>query len=419
MTGISAYSTDGGTASEITYPLAQTHPIEDIEDVDNAIGFAMEALEAADKLESMSLNEDKADKLSTKLLNVAVENYIKHFEIPRAALEDYPVVPYEGEESKQEQNNSNSSNSTTGDEQQKATKLKKVIAYLFAIVERVFKAVFDLFQQHYTTARKLMPLTKQYIGEVDGLSSSVAMQVNIRDRSLMNALHIDGIAPKKIPELYNKLAQTLVAQRSFSPVDEITRLVNSARDKDQDRIIESAEKLRSKLNEGLNASLDEIDPSTISVFNEKKSDAATYYASEPMFGQTYIVGVVAKQINASGTFRYECAIRRDPEVSVRVTVFPVLTPDEIRSISRISLSICENIIRFSRDEELMQKILREAAFLKRKETDKRAVIALRNIGATGQNSYIVYMRYTVRTMQSLMRWCAASIARYQEFKQNG
>jgi hypothetical protein len=90
-----------------------------------------------------------------------------------------------------------------------------------------------------------------------------------------------------------------------------------------------------------------------------------------------------------------------------------LTPDEIRQISRTTVQLCESIIRFSRDEELLQKVLREAGFVHTKEVDKSAVVALRNISAVGQNSYIVYLRYMVRTMKALMQWCAASIKRYE------
>lgn len=137
-----------------------------------------------------------------------------------------------------------------------------------------------------------------------------------------------------------------------------------------------------------------------------------------MFGHNYIYGIVAKDVNADGTFRFKCGIQRDAEVPLRVPVFPVLTPDEIRAVCRTSLRICENIIRFSRDEELMQKALREATFLTTKEADKNAVAALRNFTNVGQNSYIVYLRFTTRTMQALMRWCAASIKRYGELTRN-
>jgi hypothetical protein len=138
-----------------------------------------------------------------------------------------------------------------------------------------------------------------------------------------------------------------------------------------------------------------------------------------MFGQTYIAGSIAEEINASGTFRYVCGIRRDQKVPLRVNSFPLLTPDEIRQICRTAIKVCDNILRFSRDEALMQKALREATFLKTKEPDKGSVVALRNITAVGQNSYITHLRYTVRTMQALMRWCGLSINRYEEVNKNG
>lgn len=404
MTGTLAYSTDGGTASAITYPLEEKpRPSDDTEDVEDAIEFAIEALEAAEKLENMALDQVSDDPLSSRLLNVAVENYIHQFDIPAAALEDYDLVTTEA---------TPKTNKETG-------KLKKVILYLYAVVERVFKAVFDLFREHYVTARNLIPKTRVFIGESDSLSASIAAQVNIRERSLMTALHIDGIAPRKIPELFDEVASTFEKQHGFAAYSEITKLVQATRNKDQNEISQAAQALRDKLEEGLQASLEEVDPQSIPVFNEKKSTTVTHYASKPSFGQTYILGSIAKEINASGTFHFSCSIRRDADVAVRVNSFPVLTPEDIRHICRITLRICENVIRNSRDESLLHKALREASFLRTKEADKASVVALRNLAAAGQNSYIVHLRHTMKITRSLMRWCAISIARYEEYKRNG
>ena len=408
MTGTLAFSTDGGTASAISYPLEETpRPGDDTEEVENAIGFAMEALEAAAKLESVT-DRFSNDRLSSRLLNIAVESYIEKFDIPAAALEDNDLVVPD-----------NSSDVSTPASNKDVSKLKKVILYLYAIVERVFKAVFDLFREHYVTARNIMPKTKLFIGRSDLLSASVAAQVNIKERSLMSSLHIDGVSPRKIPELFDAIAATFEKQHGFAAIEEITNLVDATRDKDQTKITAAAEKLRAKLEQGLSTTLNEVDPQSVPVFNEKKSATVTHYASDVSFGQSYIIGSIAKEINASGTFHYNCAIRRDADVPIRTNSFPVLSPEDIRHICRTSLRICENVIRYSRDESGLHKALRQAAFLKTKEPDKSSVIALRNIATAGQNSYIVHLRYTMKITQALMRWCGLSIARYEEYKNNG
>lgn len=398
MTGLAAFTTSGGSADVISYPLAETHPIDNLDDIEEAVAFATEALDAAERLETAQLDLAAADPAASRLLNVAVENYIERFQIPAAALE----------------NNEESADAA------QTSRLKKVILYLYAVVQRIFKAIFDLFRNQKLVARKIMPLTKVYIGEADSLTASLAGQLNIKDRSLMVALHIDGIAPKKTPELFDKLAETFEKQYAFSAVSEVIRLVSAARDKNAERVAKEADVLRARLEEGFKAALTEVDPRTSVAFSEKKVDENAYYVSEPTFGQNYIYGVIGKQTAANGTFVFRCGIRRDAEVPLRIPSFPSLAPDEIRHVCRTSLRVCENIIRFSRDEELLQKALREATFLTTKEADKTAVVALRNLAAVGQNSYIVHLRFVTRTMQALMRWCAASLKRYEAVgKDNG
>lgn len=393
-----AISTTGGTADILSGQLDETHPIDNIFDVEEAVAYANEALEAAQILEEARL-ADTTDPIAAKLLNVAVENYIERFEIPMAALE--------------------SNEGSDSGEAPKVGRLKKVVLYLYAVVQRIFKAIFDLFRSQKAVARKVMTLTKQYIGSADGLSSSVAGQLSIRDRSLMVSLQIDGIVPKKVPELFDALAESFEQQHAFVAVPEIIRLIAAAKEKNTERVVKEATELRAILEEGFKKTLDVVnDPQLTSVFNEKKSSAANYYISEPMFGHNYIYGVIGTEINSDGTFRFKCGIQRDPEVALRVGFFPVLTPDEIRAVCRTALRISENIIRFSRDEDLLQKALREATFLTTKEADKNAVAALHNFTNVGQNSYIVYLRFTTSKMQALMRWCAASIKRYEEVTRN-
>ncbi|BAW19496.1 hypothetical protein [Ralstonia phage RP31] len=385
----------GGTQDGFRTALQEDHPIVNPQEVEEAIAYANEALDAAQSLEETANGIDPFDPTAIDLqkLEVAVENYIDRFNIPTAALES---ADEEEEEDKV-----------------KHSRLKKVILYLYALVERIFKTLFDFFANQKITARKLILPIKNYIGRADSLSSSIAAQLNIKDRSIMVALNIDGIAPQKTPELFDRLADTFEQQYRFSAVAEVVRLVGAARAKEYDRVKKEADILRDKLEAGIKESLNPIDPNTLSVFTEKKNDSLDFYASEALFGQNYITGVIGKEVRENGTFTYHCNIRRDSEVPLRVAFFPVLTPDEIRRVCRTALKVCENVVRFSRDEELMRKILREAAFVKSKDPDQSSVVALRNITAIGQNSYIVHLRFIMRTMQALLRWCSQSIERYE------
>ena len=283
----------------------------------------------------------------------------------------------------------------------------------------MFNAIFDYFRNQKLVARKLMPKTKEYIGRADSFSSSVGEQMNIKDRSLMIALQIDGVVPKKVPELYDALLEVFVQQHQYSSVTELIQLIAAVKEKNPERIQKEAQKLRDQLEEGLKANMEEVDPSTSPAFSETKANGNRYYASEPTFGQNYIYGISGDAVTEAGAFVYRCGIRRDAEVPLRVAAFPVLPPDHIRHICRVSLRICESIIRFSRDEDLLQKALREASFLVTKEPDKSVVAALKNIAAVGQNSYIVHLRFTTRTMQALMRWCAISIKMRSEERRVG
>lgn len=426
MAGPFAISTTGGTADVISYPLEDTHPIANINDVDEALAFAAEALNAAECLEQAEIDPDVSNSLANKLLNVAVENYIERFHIPRAALEANELT-LSGSHSSRDSSFSASgvhgasaddatakrtATTTEDNEKLETGKLKKVILYLYALVQRIFKAIFDFFGNQKLVARKLIPLTKQYIGEADSLSDELAAKLSIKDRSVMRALQIDGVAPEKVTELYSKLAVSFERQHAFSAVAEVVRLISATKEQNPERISKEATALRDKLESGLKASLPSVNPQTMSIFSEKKSDAANYYASEPLFGHNHIYGIVGTDVSNSGTFRFQCGVRADEDIELRVDSFPVLTPEQIRAVCRIALKVCENIVKFSRDEELMRKALREATFLTTKEADKSTVVALRNIMAVGQNSYITHLRFTARTTQALMRWCAASVRAY-------
>jgi hypothetical protein len=387
------FSTMGGSADALSYPRAEEqHPIDDPDHVEEAIAYAAEALAAAEKLEGLDYAE--ADATSSKFLDVAVECYIERFEIPSFALE-----------------------SEDDDDKPKAGRLKKVILYLYAIVERVFKTLFDFFGMHKATARKLIPVIKSYIGHADSISASVASQLVIKDRSLMNALHLDGAAPSKPHELYRTIAHNFQVQQKFSAVSETAKLVSAAKEKNYGRVMQEARALHEQLKAGIEEDMEPVDPGTQSaIFSEKKAPGNSYYATEAMFGQNHLVGVISDEVRDNGTFTFHCGIRRDSEVALRVNFFPLLSPDEIRAICRTSLTVCEDVIRFARDEELLKSVLRDASFARTKEPDQSSVVALRNITALGQNSYIVHLRYTVRIMQSLLRWCAQSIAKYEEVK---
>lgn len=389
-----------------------THePVEDPKhkDVDEAVNYASDLIEAIEHLTSMTQCQEKTDALGSKLLNVAVEGYIEKFDIPNYALEDYPVANTEQPEE-----------TPTEETSAEASKLKKVLLYLYALVKRVFSALFDFFNSQKLTARKTIPLTKEYIGRSDSLSASVGAQLNIRDRSLMVALHIDGLAPRKLPELYDNLADTFIEQYQHSAVSQTLAVLAAAKTRDREALTKAAEVLRDKLARGFRAGFKQADANDMALFNEKKEEGKDYWISPVLFGQNYITGVIGHEINEDGTFSYSCGIKRDPEVPLRTAFFPVLTPDEIRHVCRTSLRISENIIRFSKDEDLLQKALREASFIATKEVDKTAVTALKELATIGQSSYIVYLRYTSRVMQSLMRWCNSSIKLYEQVKkENG
>lgn len=386
----------GGTAAGFQTALAEDQqPIDNPQDVEEAIAYANEALQAAGALEEMADNIDPYDPTALDLekLDVAVENYIDQFNIPSIALES--------------DDDDEASNGKTG-------RLKKVVLYLYALVERVFKALFDFFSNQKLVARRVMPKTREYIGRSDSLSASVGAQLSIKDRGIMVALHVDGIAPKKTPELFDALVEQFEQQYRYSPVPEVVRLVSAAKAKDEKRTVVEAEALRDKLENGLKNSLEKTDPEKFSFFPTKVVDGTDYYVSQPLFGQNYIAGNISHDVTDKGTFTFNCGVRRDAEVPLRVSSFPVLGPEEIRHICRTALRASESIIRFSRDEELLKKALREAAFVTSKEPDQSSVIALRNMAAVGQNSYIVYLRFVSRSMQALMRWCAQSITKYEE-----
>ncbi len=397
-------STMGGSQAGFDTALAETHPINDPQEVEEAIAYANEALEAASRLSEMALDYQKADPTATGLLNVAVEQYIERFKIPMAAMES--------------QDDYNDDGTPKVKTKPQASNLKKVILWLYAMVERIFTHIFDLLTTHKADARKILPLTKVYIGHADSLTSGFATQLNLRDRSLMISLHIDGIPPKRPSDLFQKLAGEFERQYSASPVAECVRLVTAAKAKDTKRVQEEAVLLREKLERGLRLSLEEVDPARIPVFvRESKNPSMDFFASEPMFGQNYIVGVVGKDVRPDSTFTYHCAVRRDSDVPLRTPGFPCLSPEEIRLVCRTASRLCENIIRFSRDEDLMKKVLRDATFLTTSTPDKSSVVALRNMTAVGQNSYIVYLRYVTNVMQAMMRWCAMSIRRHEEQQQ--
>lgn len=384
MSTVTAIFTSGGDAHRITPPEHEP-AVTTFDEVDEAINYAGEVLHAIESLESLAVAN--APESANYLVNHAVENYISKFDVPEVALE--------------------------AQDDAKTSRIKKVILYLYAVVQRVFNVLFDFFKSHKANARKIIPLTKNYIGRSDSLTSSIASQLVIKDRSLMNSLHIDGLPPKKIPELYESLLETFEKQYEQSAVNEVVALIQAAKTKDAARVKKEAEALKAKLETGFKASLEVVSDSELRIFNEKRSEGNVYWLSPVMFGQNYIAGVIGTDIHANGTFNYRCSIKRDPEVQLRVASFPVLTPEEIRSVSRTSLKIAENVIRYARDEDLLQKALREAAFVTTQETDESSVAALKDMAILGQSSYIVYLRYTVRTMESLMRWCNLSLKKYE------
>lgn len=394
MTLITSTFTTGGDASIMS-------PNPDIsgernnynDDVAEAINYVGEALEAIDVLTKAVPENRTVSDAEAKLLNVAVEKYMRKFDIPNAALESNDV--------------------TIPNDDKKIGKLKRVILYLYAMVKRIFQSMGDLMSNSDLIAKKLMPVTKNYIGRSDSISPSISEHLTIKDKSLMVALHVEGVAPKRVVALYGELQDALDEQYKHSSVNELISLLNAARTKDLGKVKTEAVELHAKLLKGVNASLEEAGDANYKLFSEKIIDSNTYWVSKPSFGQKYVTAVVGKDVDQIGTFIYRCNITRDSDTPVRVAAFPVLSPDDIRGICRISLKICEDIVRRSRDEDLVTKAMRQASFIVTAEPDQVAVSVLRDVAASSQSTYIVYLRHTVSVMQSLMRWCGLSLKIYE------
>lgn len=392
MTLITSTFTTGGDASIMSPNPDVSGELNNYgDDVEEAINYVGEALEAIDVLtKAIPVNRTMSDS-EAKLLNVAVESYVRKFDIPSAGLESADPDP----------------------EVKKIGKFKRVILYLYAMVKRIFQAMGALLSNSEILAKKLMPTTKNYIGRSDSISPSISAHLTIKDKSLMTALHVEGVAPKRVVAIYEELQSALNEQYQYSSVSELISLLNAAKTKDLEKVKTEAKELRAKLQKGAEVSLEQSSETQHKLFSEKIIDTNTYWVSKPSFGQKYITAVIGKDVDQIGTFVYRCGITRDSDTPLRVAAFPVLSPDDIRGICRISLKICEDIVKRSRDEDLVAKAMRQASFIVTAEPDQIAVSALRDIANASQSTYIVYLRHTVNVMQSLMRWCGLSLKIYE------
>lgn len=392
MTLITSTFTTGGDAS-IMSPNPDVsgelnHYNDDVEEAINYVGEALEAIDALTK--AIPTNRTVSDS-EAKLLNVAVESYMRKFGIENVGLEADEADP----------------------EAKKVGKIKRVILYLFAMVKRIFQAMGDLLSNSELLAKKLMPTTKNYIGRSDSISPSISEHLTIKDKSLMTALHVEGVAPKYVVAIYEELQSTLNEQYQHSSVNELISLLNAAKTKDLGKVKAEAKDLHAKLLKGIQACMTEPTDIQKKLFSEKIIDTNTYWVSKPSFGQKYVTAVIGKDVDQIGTFVYRCGITRDADTPVRVAAFPVLSPDDIRGICRISLKLCEDIVKRTRDEDLVAKAMRQASFIVTAEPDQVAVSVLRDVANASQSTYIVYLRHTVSTMQSLMRWCGLSLKLYE------
>lgn len=361
------------------------------DDVEEAINYVGEALEAINTLtNSIPVNREIGDS-EAKLLNVAAESYMRKFGIQNVGLEADDPDP----------------------NTKKIGKLKRVVLYLFAMVKRIFHSLGDLLSNAEIMAKKIMPNTKNYIGRSDSISPSISEHLTIKDKTLMSSLHVEGAAPKNVVTLFEDLQSMMDTQYPHANTSELIALLNAAKTKDINKVKVEAIQLHAKLQKSLTATFEEAGADKHKLFNEKIIDTNTYWVSKPSFGQKYVTALIGNDVDQIGTFVYRCSVTRDPDMPLRVAAFPILSPDDIRGICRTSLKICEDVIKRSRDEDLIAQAMRKASFIVTSEPDQAAVSVLRDIAASAQSPYLVYLRQTCSVMQSLMRWCGLSLKMYE------
>jgi hypothetical protein len=387
----------------------ETQPYDDVEefpegDVDEALSFAQDCLCSAASL-SNGLSEAGDNPEAIKILALAAESLIERFSLRSVALEDFPPAPPppKTEEAKDK----------SGDQtDQQRSKISKVIAYLYALAKNTFQYFFDFLRNQKATARKIVPITKDLIGRIDAFGGGT-IGTKITDRGVVMGLHIDGMPPRRATAMFEELAGQLRKINQTAGINEISAVLLAAKEKNEELFKKRSGELHDHLEKGMQTFMNRVDnPKMFPVFrNEQKGK--TCYATEAMFGQNYITGMIS-ECDDKGRFFYKALVARDPEIPVRAESFPALSPDDVRQICRTSLRLSEEIIDMSRDEDLVQKLMRDASFFVTTEGGAYAVPALHNFVAVANNHYFAYLRFITRTMQLLMRWATQSVLAYEK-----
>lgn len=363
------------------------------EDIAEALTYAQDCMIAASKLSVA--NDEANDKYSLTAVHIAAENYALKFKMPTPALEEEvdttkkPITEHQ------------------------RSRIESVISYLYASAKRVFQYFFDWLRNQNHTARAFIKLSKELIGRIDSYEGS-RISVKIAERGIVAGLHIDGIAPKRSSAVFEELVSKFKMINSASCLDELEDTLAAAKKKDDTAFIGASKQLHASLISGIKTFMNPVnDPKSHPAFRSA-FEGRQCYATDVSFGQNYITAVIAKEISSDGHFTFKSGIARDAETPVRSTDVDALPADEIRQICRSALRLSEMIIEHARDEDMMQKLMREASYFVTKSGGSHAVPALQNFAAVANNHYFAYLRYSVRVMQLLMRWCRLSVQAYEK-----
>lgn len=363
------------------------------EDVAEALAHAQDSMVAAATL--TKAYEQANDKYALTAVQIAAENYALKFKMPQAALE---------------QDDESSKKPIT---EQQRSRIKAVIDYLYASAKRIFQFFFDFLRKQSHTARTVVKITKELIGRVDSFEGKKSPG-KIKERGIIAGLHIDGIAPKRSSALFDDLVSKFNAINASSSLDELSDFLAAAKSKDEKQILAKSKQLHDSLVAGVKIFMNEVsNPSSHPAFRSS-FDGRQCFSTPVMFGQNYITASVSKEISTDGRFTFKSSIARDAETPVRASEVDVLPADEIRQICRSALRLSEMIIEHAKDEDKMHSLMREASFFITASDNEYGVPALHNFSAVANNHYFAYLRYCVRVMQLLMRWCRLSVQAYEQ-----
>lgn len=372
------------------------------ESVDEALTYAAECIAAAQKLSAAI--EGHLDLKMIAGLSIATESYINKFNIPIAALE--------AEESDIAGEAPNEKEKPLEEKQRSRT--AKVISYLYAAVKRIFQFFFDFARNQKSVARKIIPKTKELIGRIDQFDITPPAG-KIKEKGLVNALHMDGIAPRRPTAIFEQLVAEFEQVNRSSGISEMAAVLSSAKTENFEKFKTSSQALHNVLENGMKSFMNVVgNPGSHPAFRTTV-EGRHYYSTDVMFGQHYVAGSIS-DLDEDGKFFFKAGIYRDADVPIRIESLPLLRAEEIRQVCRTALRLSELVIQYSRDEDLMQRLMREASYFITKEAKGPGVAALSNFLAMANNHYFAYLRYITRTMRQLMRWAELSVQAYEAKK---